>query len=59
MMVYDGDCYKGGIAGIGIGKKDIAYQDYEGDFHVFKKENFDHCKQPLKEWLKKPYKPYD
>jgi hypothetical protein len=55
MMVYDEDCFNGFLAA--TEDDHIIYQDSDG-FHIFKKEDFDHCKQPLKEWLKKPYEPY-
>lgn len=57
MMVYDNKCLEGNFAFI---KDNIVYfykWEQSGKF-IFKKEDFNHCKQPLKEWLKKPYNPY-
>lgn len=57
MMVYDKDCLKGNYATVEDGE--LFYNVYGSGKHIpFKKQDFEHCKQPLKAWLKKPYKPY-
>ena len=57
MMVYDNKCLGSNFAGIPIGEDEIVYENKEGDFKIFKKEDLDHCKQSLETWLAKPYNP--
>ena len=58
MEVYDKECLGGNYAFV---KREVVYYYKWGSGNKleFKKENFKHCKQPLKKWLEKPYKPYD
>lgn len=57
MMIYDNLCLNTNFVAEKKGK--ILLFPIDTDIQVFEKSNFSHCKEPLKEWVKKPFKPYN